>query len=59
MTTSLGFDIPRAVINAALILLLGGPVLVALRRGAHRVTMHPLDLPPEGAPRSRAPLIPE
>ncbi|MEI8262259.1 MAG: ECF transporter S component [Actinomycetes bacterium] len=59
VTTSLGFDIPRAVINAALILLLGGPVLVALRRGAHRVTMHPLDLPPEGAPRSRAPLIPE
>ena len=36
LTTSLGFDIPRAVGGAVLILLLGGPVLAALRRVARR-----------------------
>lgn len=40
VTTSLGFDIPRAVINAALIVVLGGPILVALRRGAAKMTLH-------------------
>jgi energy-coupling factor transport system substrate-specific component len=35
VTTSLGFDLPRAAGNAALLLALGGPVLVALRR-VHR-----------------------
>jgi energy-coupling factor transport system substrate-specific component len=39
VTTSLGFDIPRAVINAVLILAVGGPVLVALRRGARRMSL--------------------
>jgi energy-coupling factor transport system substrate-specific component len=36
LTTSLGFDIPRAVGNAVLIVFLGGPVLAALRRVARR-----------------------
>jgi len=36
LTTSLGFDIPRAVTNAALMLLLGRPVLAALRRATRR-----------------------
>jgi energy-coupling factor transport system substrate-specific component len=36
LTTSLGFDIPRAVGNAVLILILGGPVLAALRRVVRR-----------------------
>ena len=36
LTTSLGFDIPRAVTNAALVLLLGRPVLAALRRASRR-----------------------
>lgn len=40
LTTSLGFDIPRAVINAALVLALGGPILVALRRGAAKMALH-------------------
>jgi energy-coupling factor transport system substrate-specific component len=36
VTTSLGFDIPRAVTNAALVLVLGRPVLAALRRATRR-----------------------
>jgi len=36
LTSSLGFDIPRAVGNAVLVLALGGPVLAALRRVARR-----------------------
>ena len=36
LTTSLGFDIPRAVTNAALVLVLGRPVLAALRRASRR-----------------------
>ncbi|MDA8356978.1 MAG: ECF transporter S component [Actinomycetota bacterium] len=36
LTTSLGFDIPRAVTNATLVLLLGRPVLGALRRASRR-----------------------
>jgi energy-coupling factor transport system substrate-specific component len=35
VTTSLGFDIPAAVGNVVLVLLLGKPVLLALRR-VHR-----------------------
>jgi len=34
--TSLGFDIPRAVTNAVLVLIAGRPVLLALRRAARR-----------------------
>jgi energy-coupling factor transport system substrate-specific component len=45
LTTSLGFDLPRAVLNAALILVLGRPVLVALRRTAARTTrLEPYEL---------------
>jgi energy-coupling factor transport system substrate-specific component len=36
ITTSLGFDIPRAVINSTLVLVVGAPVLAALRRSARR-----------------------
>jgi energy-coupling factor transport system substrate-specific component len=36
LTTSLGFDVPRAVGNVILILCLGGPILAALRRVARR-----------------------
>jgi energy-coupling factor transport system substrate-specific component len=36
LTTSLGFDIPRAVLNAVLVLVLGRAVLAALRRAARR-----------------------
>ena len=36
LATSLGFDIPRAVLNVVLILLAGPPVLLALRRAARR-----------------------
>jgi energy-coupling factor transport system substrate-specific component len=47
LTTSLGFDIPRAVGNAVLVLALGGPVLAALRRVARRAAFDaPVDLVP-------------
>ena len=36
LSTSMGFDLPRSVINAVLILVLGAPVLAALRRSARR-----------------------
>jgi energy-coupling factor transport system substrate-specific component len=36
LTTSLGFDITRAVTNAVLVLALGRPVLAALRRASRR-----------------------
>ncbi len=36
LTTSLGFDIPRALTNAVLVLVLGRPVLSALRRATRR-----------------------
>jgi energy-coupling factor transport system substrate-specific component len=36
LTTSLGFDLPRAATSAVLILGVGRPVLAALRRGARR-----------------------
>ncbi|TAK71186.1 MAG: ECF transporter S component [Actinomycetota bacterium] len=36
LTTSLGYDLPRGVLTAALILVAGGPVLLALRRAARR-----------------------
>jgi len=51
--TSFGFDLPRAALNAALILLAGRPVLAALRRASHRAAFgapveiepYPMDLP--------------
>lgn len=36
IATSLGFDIPRAVISAVIIILIGRPVLFALRRATRR-----------------------
>jgi energy-coupling factor transport system substrate-specific component len=36
VTTSLGFDIPRAVLNAVLVLTVGRPVISALRRASHK-----------------------
>ncbi len=36
LTTSLGFDIPRALANAALVLVAGRPVMLALRRAARK-----------------------
>ena len=49
LTTSLGFDIPRALTNAALVLLLGRPVLAALRRASRRAAFGaPVVLEPVG-----------
>ena len=53
-STSFGFDLPRAALNAGLILIAGRPVLAALRRASHRaafgapveITSHVLDTPP-------------
>ncbi len=36
LTTSLGFDLPRAVLNGVLLIAVGGPILAALRRSARR-----------------------
>jgi energy-coupling factor transport system substrate-specific component len=36
LSTSLGWDIPRAIANAALVLVAGRPVLLALRRAARK-----------------------
>ncbi len=48
LTTSLGFDIPRALTNAGLVLLLGRPVLAALRRATRRAAFDvPVVLVPE------------
>ena len=41
LTTSMGFDITRAVTCAVLILVLGRPVLAALRRAARRAAFEP------------------
>jgi energy-coupling factor transport system substrate-specific component len=40
-TTSLGWDIPRAVLNATLVLVLGRPVIAALRRASRRAAFEP------------------
>ncbi len=56
LATSLGWDLPRAVTNAVLVLLVGRPVLAALRRVARRaafgapVTFDPV-VEPEVDPR--------
>jgi len=51
LTTSLGFDIPRALTNAALVLLLGRPVLGALRRASRRAAFGaPVVHEPTGPP---------
>lgn len=42
LTTSMGFDLTRAVTCAVLILVLGRPVLAALRRASRRAVFEPL-----------------
>ncbi len=41
LTTSLGFDLTRAVTCAVLILVIGRPVLAALRRASRRAVFEP------------------
>jgi energy-coupling factor transport system substrate-specific component len=36
LTTSLGWDLPRALMNSVMVLLLGTPLLLALRRIARK-----------------------
>jgi len=55
LVTSLGFDVPRAVLTATLVLLTGRPILRALRRAGRRAafdTPVSFQAPPGGAPRS-------
>lgn len=55
LVTSLGFDVPRAVLTATLVLLTGRPILRALRRAGRRAAFDtPITFasPPGGAPRS-------
>jgi energy-coupling factor transport system substrate-specific component len=48
-TTSMGFDIPRAVLNAVLVLAVGRPVISALRRAGHRAAFEaPVEVPAAG-----------
>ena len=47
LSTSLGFDIPRGVVTAVALLLVGRPVLLALRRAARRAAF---DAPVQFAP---------
>ncbi len=41
LTTSLGYDLPRALLTTALIAVAGGPLLRALRRAAQRANFDP------------------
>ena len=48
-STSLGFDLPRAALNAGLLLVAGHPVLAALRRASHRAAFGaPVEVAPRG-----------
>ena len=47
LTTSLGWDVPRGLLSAALVLVAGRPILAALRRTARRAAF---DARPEFAP---------
>lgn len=50
LTTSLGFDLPRAAINTAIIVVLGRPILAALRRASRRAAFDaPVRFAPLGA----------
>jgi energy-coupling factor transport system substrate-specific component len=40
-TTALGWDIPRAILNATLVLVAGRPVIAALRRASHHAAFEP------------------
>lgn len=51
LTTSLGFDLTRAVTCAVLVLVLGRPVLAALRRASRRAAFEPqIDFVDDSAP---------
>lgn len=50
LATSLGFDVPRAVANAVLVAVAGGPVLAAIRRAARRAAFG--SGPARGIPRT-------
>jgi energy-coupling factor transport system substrate-specific component len=52
LATSLGWDLPRALLSAALTLALGGPVLKALRRATRRAAF---DAPADFSPRAEHP----
>ena len=41
LVTSLGWDIPRGILTAALIIVIGRPVLVALRRASRKANFAP------------------
>ena len=57
VTTSLGFDIPRAVVNVVLVLTLGRPVIAALRRASRRAAFgEPVELSSSPAPAAVAAL---
>lgn len=50
--TSLGFDIPRAILTATLVLVTGTPLLRALRRAARRAAFDaPVSFAPDAEPR--------
>ena len=42
LTTSLGYDLPRAILTAGLTLVAGGPLLRSLRRAARRANFAPV-----------------
>lgn len=50
--SALGWDLPRAITNAALILVAGPALLSALRRGARKASFAPLGSTPQTKPRS-------
>ena len=55
IATALGWDLPRAVTNAVLVLLIGRPVLAALRRVARKAAFGaPVTFEPGGEPGSGA-----
>ena len=56
LVTSLGYDVPRAVIAVVLILIAGRPVLLALRRMSRRAAFEaPITFTPRGGPSYLAP----
>ena len=50
LATGLGFDLPRAALNATLVLVAGKPVIAALRRASRRAAFDaPVEIDPSGA----------
>jgi energy-coupling factor transport system substrate-specific component len=51
LTTSLAFDVPRAIVTGTLVLIAGGPILRALRRAGRRAAFGaPTEFAPVGDP---------